>query len=47
MMKEIEEIKKKMGGLIDVLCDCVGMIKSLIICLEVICLVGCVCVVGM
>lgn len=47
MMKEIEEIKKKMGGPIDVSCDCVGTTKSLTTCLEVTRSAGRVCAVGM
>ena len=45
--KEIEEIRKKMGGAIDVSCDCVGTTKSLTTCLEITRSAGCVCVVGM
>ena len=47
MEKEIEEIRKKMGGPIDVSCDCVGSTKSLTTCLEITRSAGRVCVVGM
>lgn len=47
MGREIEEIRRKMGGAIDVSCDCVGSTKSLTTCLEITRSAGRVCVVGM
>lgn len=45
--KEMEEMQKKMGGPIDVSCDCVGTTKSLSQCLEATRSAGRVCLVGM
>lgn len=45
--KEMEEMKTKMGGPIDVSCDCVGTTKSLTQCLETTRSAGRVCLVGM